>query len=98
MSFTRRSGPGSARKASRLEDHHIVRNARIQSAASSAATQAQGAPSLGTPVSSRTIRRILGIVAPITCAALDAHPSTPPLGVVLLTRRLNCSGMKPGHL
>ncbi|GFV58780.1 transposable element Tcb2 transposase [Trichonephila clavipes] len=31
-------------------------------------------------------------------AALDAHPSTPPFGVVPLTRKLDCSGMKPCRL
>ncbi|GFW18302.1 transposable element Tcb2 transposase [Trichonephila clavipes] len=31
-----------------------------------------------------------GIAASITCAALDAHPSTPPFGVVLRTRKLDC--------
>ncbi|GFU38301.1 transposable element Tcb2 transposase [Trichonephila clavipes] len=41
------------------EDRHIVINARVQPTASSAAIQAQVAPSLGAPVSSRTIRRCL---------------------------------------
>ncbi|PRD35260.1 UNVERIFIED_CONTAM: hypothetical protein NCL1_12066 [Trichonephila clavipes] len=59
MSFTRRQGSGRPRQTSRREDHHIVRNARVQPTASSAATQAQVAPSLGAPVSSRTIRRQL---------------------------------------
>ncbi|GFV91797.1 transposable element Tcb2 transposase [Trichonephila clavipes] len=44
---------------SRREDRHIVRNARVQPTASSAAIQAQIAPSLGAPVSSRTVRRRL---------------------------------------
>ncbi|GFY08657.1 transposable element Tcb2 transposase [Trichonephila clavipes] len=59
MSFTRR--PGSARplQTTRREDRHIVRNARIQPTTSSAAIQAQVAPSLGAPVLSRTIRRCL---------------------------------------
>ncbi|GFU39823.1 transposable element Tcb2 transposase [Trichonephila clavipes] len=57
MSFTRRSGSGRPRQTSPPEDHHIVRNARAQTPASSAAIQAQVASSLGTPVSSRTIRR-----------------------------------------
>ncbi|GFT37193.1 uncharacterized protein TNCV_1126581 [Trichonephila clavipes] len=43
-------------------------------------------------------RRTFGIAAPITCASLDAHPSTPPFGVVPRTRKLDCSGMEPGHL
>ncbi|GFU56775.1 transposable element Tcb2 transposase [Trichonephila clavipes] len=38
---------------------HIVRNAREQQTASSSAIQAQVAPSLGAPVSSRTLRRCL---------------------------------------
>ncbi|GFW36613.1 hypothetical protein TNCV_1956131 [Trichonephila clavipes] len=69
-------------------------------AASSAAMQA---PSLGAPVSSRSIRRLLdertfGIASPITCAALDAYPSTPLFGVVPRTKKLDCSGMEPGRL
>ncbi|GFY24587.1 transposable element Tcb2 transposase [Trichonephila clavipes] len=40
------------RQTSRREDHHIVRNARLQLIASSAAIQAQVAPSLGALVSS----------------------------------------------
>ncbi|GFY05781.1 transposable element Tcb2 transposase [Trichonephila clavipes] len=59
MSFTRRPGSGRPRQTSRREDCHIVKNARVQPTASSAAIQAQLAPSLGTPVSSRTIRRCL---------------------------------------
>ncbi|GFX44826.1 transposable element Tcb2 transposase [Trichonephila clavipes] len=56
MSFARRPGSGCPRQTRHREDHHIVRNARVQSTASSAAIQAQVAPSLGAPVSSRTIR------------------------------------------
>ncbi|GFW17304.1 transposable element Tcb1 transposase [Trichonephila clavipes] len=59
MSFTRRPGSGRPRQTSRREDHHIVRNVRVQPTASSAAIQVQVAPSLGAPVSSRTIRRRL---------------------------------------
>ncbi|GFT47010.1 transposable element Tcb2 transposase [Trichonephila clavipes] len=59
MSFTRRPGSGRPRQTSRREDHHIVRNARVQPTASSAAIQAQVAPSLGAPVCSRTIRKRL---------------------------------------
>ncbi|GFX21339.1 transposable element Tcb2 transposase [Trichonephila clavipes] len=44
---------------SRQEDHHIVRNARVQKTVSLATIQAQVAPPLGIPVSSRTIRRRL---------------------------------------
>ncbi|GFW41697.1 transposable element Tcb2 transposase [Trichonephila clavipes] len=47
---------GSDCVTSRREDRHIVRNARAQPTASSASIQAQVAPSLGSPVSSRTIR------------------------------------------
>ncbi|GFX07485.1 transposable element Tcb2 transposase [Trichonephila clavipes] len=59
MSFTQRPGSGRPRQTSHREDHHIERNARVQPTASSAAIQAQVAPSLGAPVSSRTIRRRL---------------------------------------
>ncbi|GFV44402.1 transposable element Tcb2 transposase [Trichonephila clavipes] len=59
MSFTQRPGSGCPRQTSRREDRHIVRNARVQPTASSAALQAQVAPSLGAPVSSQTIRRRL---------------------------------------
>ncbi|GFW82590.1 transposable element Tcb2 transposase [Trichonephila clavipes] len=59
MSFTRRPGSGRPRQTSRREDHNILRNARVQPIDSSAAIQAHVAPSLGTPVSSRTIRRRL---------------------------------------
>ncbi|GFU66748.1 transposable element Tcb2 transposase [Trichonephila clavipes] len=40
MSFTRRQGSGRPRQTSRREDHHIVRNARVQPTASWAAIQA----------------------------------------------------------
>ncbi|GFX43118.1 transposable element Tcb2 transposase [Trichonephila clavipes] len=59
MPFTRRPGSGRPRQTSCREDHHIVRYARVQPTASSTAIQAQVAPSLGAPVSSRTIRRRL---------------------------------------
>ncbi|GFV85254.1 HTH_Tnp_Tc3_2 domain-containing protein [Trichonephila clavipes] len=59
MSFTRRPGLRRLRQTSCREDRHIVRNARVQLTASSAAIQAQIAPSLGAPVSSRIIRRHL---------------------------------------
>ncbi|GFX50830.1 transposable element Tcb2 transposase [Trichonephila clavipes] len=62
MSFTRRPGSGRPQQTSRREDRHIVRNARVQPTASSAAIQAQVAPSLRAPVSSRTIRRRLAEV------------------------------------
>ncbi|GFT38154.1 transposable element Tcb2 transposase [Trichonephila clavipes] len=57
MLFTPRPGSGRPRLISRREDHHIVRNARVQPTASSAAIQAQVAPSLRAPASSRFIRR-----------------------------------------
>ncbi|GFY05912.1 transposable element Tcb2 transposase [Trichonephila clavipes] len=59
MSFTRRPGSGRPQQTSRREDHHIVRSACVQPNASSVAIQAQVAPSLGVPVSSRTIQRRL---------------------------------------
>ncbi|GFU41301.1 transposable element Tcb2 transposase [Trichonephila clavipes] len=55
ISFTRRPGSGCPRLTSKREDRHIVRNARVQPTASSV----QVAPSIGTPVSSRTMRRHL---------------------------------------
>ncbi|GFT18949.1 transposable element Tcb2 transposase [Trichonephila clavipes] len=57
MTFKRRSGSGRPRQTSGQEDHLIVRNAHVPPTVSSAAIQAQAAPSLGAPVSSRTIRR-----------------------------------------
>ncbi|GFT15420.1 transposable element Tcb2 transposase [Trichonephila clavipes] len=59
MSFTRRPGSGCPQQTSHREDHHIVRDARVQPTALTAAIQAQVAPSLGAPVSSRTIGRHL---------------------------------------
>ncbi|GFX02066.1 HTH_Tnp_Tc3_2 domain-containing protein [Trichonephila clavipes] len=59
VSFTRRPGSGRPQQTSRQEDCHIVRNARVQPTTSSTAIHAQVAPSLGAPVSSRTIRRRL---------------------------------------
>ncbi|GFX00731.1 HTH_Tnp_Tc3_2 domain-containing protein [Trichonephila clavipes] len=59
MSFTRRPGSGRPQQTSLREDHYIVRNARVQPTASSAAIQAKVAPSRVAPVSSRTIRRHL---------------------------------------
>ncbi|GFY11082.1 HTH_Tnp_Tc3_2 domain-containing protein [Trichonephila clavipes] len=86
-----RPGSRRSRQTSREEDHHIIRNASVQPTASSAAIQAQVAPSLGAPVSSRTIRRGL-------TEALDAHPSTPSFGMVPRTTKLDCSGMEPDRL
>ncbi|GFT15071.1 transposable element Tcb2 transposase [Trichonephila clavipes] len=59
ISFTRRPGSGRPRQTCHLEDRHIVRNARVQPTASSAAIQTKVVPSLGAPVSSRTTRRRL---------------------------------------
>ncbi|GFV98357.1 HTH_Tnp_Tc3_2 domain-containing protein [Trichonephila clavipes] len=59
MSFTRIPGSDRLRQTSRREDHHIVRNASEQTTSSSVAIQVQVAPSLGNPVFSRTIRRLL---------------------------------------
>ncbi|GFU71520.1 transposable element Tcb2 transposase [Trichonephila clavipes] len=59
MSFTRSSGSGCPRQTGRREDRYIVRNALVQPTASSATMQAQVAPSLGAPMSSRSIRRFL---------------------------------------
>ncbi|GFY30493.1 transposable element Tcb2 transposase [Trichonephila clavipes] len=50
---------GRPRQTSRRENRYIVRNARVQPTASSAAIQLQVAPSLGALVPSRTIRRHL---------------------------------------
>ncbi|GFW13606.1 transposable element Tcb2 transposase [Trichonephila clavipes] len=76
MSFTRGPGSGRPRQTSRREDRHIVRNARVQPTASSAAFQAQVAPSLGANVSSRYIRRLLA----------EGHLGLQhPLSVLLLT-------------
>ncbi|GFU61918.1 transposable element Tcb2 transposase [Trichonephila clavipes] len=59
------------------EYHRIVKNARVQPTASSAVIQAQVAPSLGAPVSSRTIRGtwledIWDLSTHYVCAAFDA--------------------------
>ncbi|GFW15693.1 uncharacterized protein TNCV_3581911 [Trichonephila clavipes] len=55
MSFTRRQGSGCPRQASHREDRLIVRNARVQSVASSAAIQAQVVYSLGSCLRTVTI-------------------------------------------
>ncbi|GFU99817.1 transposable element Tcb2 transposase [Trichonephila clavipes] len=56
MSFTRRPGSGRPRQTSRREDRNIIGNARVQLTTSTAAIQAQVAPSLRAPMFSRTIR------------------------------------------
>ncbi|GFU27183.1 transposable element Tcb2 transposase [Trichonephila clavipes] len=103
MSFTRRQNSGCHRQTSHREDRHIVRNARVQPTASSAAIQAQVAPSLGAPVSSRSIRRRLaeghlGSRCILRVLLFTPTQSTPPFGVVQRTRKLACSGIEPGCL
>ncbi|GFV13360.1 uncharacterized protein TNCV_3615611 [Trichonephila clavipes] len=103
MSFTRRPGSGCPRQTIRREDRHIVRNTHVQPTASSAAIRGTGStftrgPCVFSNHTKAPVRRHLGSTAPITCAALDAHPSTPPFGVVPRTRKLDCSGMEPGRL
>ncbi|GFU56078.1 transposable element Tcb2 transposase [Trichonephila clavipes] len=61
MSFTRRPGSECSRQTSRREYRHIVRKARVQSTASSAAIQTQVAHSLRVPLSSRIIRMRLAV-------------------------------------
>ncbi|GFW56372.1 transposable element Tcb2 transposase [Trichonephila clavipes] len=97
MSFTRRSGSGRPRQTSRREDYHIVRNARVLPTASPAAIQAQVAPSLGTPVSSRTIRRRLAAGHLGSWHPLCVLPLTPTHRRLRLEwfprmRKLDCSG------
>ncbi|GFT81201.1 HTH_Tnp_Tc3_2 domain-containing protein [Trichonephila clavipes] len=91
------------RQTSRREDSHIIRNARVQPTASSAAIQAHVAPSLGAPVSSRTMGRHLaeGHLGPwhsLRVLPLTPTQLTPPFGVVPRTRKLDCSRMEPGRL
>ncbi|GFX96279.1 hypothetical protein TNCV_2291671 [Trichonephila clavipes] len=61
MSFTRIPGSGRSRQTSHREDQHIEINARAQLNASSAAIQAEIAPSLGNHIEIKAR-------APITCA------------------------------
>ncbi|GFX11868.1 transposable element Tcb2 transposase [Trichonephila clavipes] len=75
-----RSGSRRPRQTSRREDRHIVRNARVQPIASSGAIQAQVAPSLGAPLSSRTVLRHL---------AEEHLESRCPLRVLPLTSKLS---------
>ncbi|GFW36649.1 transposable element Tcb2 transposase [Trichonephila clavipes] len=81
MSFTRRPGSGRPRQTGLTENRHIVRNARVQSTVSSAAVQAQVAPSIEAQMSSRTIRR---------CLAEGHLGSRRPLRVLLLTHTHRC--------
>ncbi|GFU99164.1 transposable element Tcb2 transposase [Trichonephila clavipes] len=62
---------------SRREDRHIVRDARVQPTVSSAAIQAQVAPLLRTPVSSRTIQRCLAKIHLGSRHPLRVLPLTP---------------------
>ncbi|GFU60870.1 transposable element Tcb2 transposase [Trichonephila clavipes] len=55
MSFTQRPVLGRPRRTSGREDRHIGRDARLWPTDSPVAIQAQVAPSLEAPVSSRTI-------------------------------------------
>ncbi|GFT28013.1 HTH_Tnp_Tc3_2 domain-containing protein [Trichonephila clavipes] len=80
-----------------LQDHHIVKKARVKPTDSSATIQAQVTPSLGASVSSRTIRRHLADGHFGLRHQLRVLPLTPPFGVVSLTRKLECSGMEPGR-
>ncbi|GFW27065.1 HTH_Tnp_Tc3_2 domain-containing protein [Trichonephila clavipes] len=98
MPFTRRPSSRCPRQTRRREDHLIVRNARVQPIASSAAIQAQVVPSVGTPVSSRTIQRHLAEGHLGSRRPLRVLPLTPPFGVVPRTRKLDCSGMEPSSL
>ncbi|GFV39015.1 transposable element Tcb2 transposase [Trichonephila clavipes] len=98
MSFTRRPGSGCPRQTSRQEDRHIVRNARVQPTASSVTIQGQVAPSLGAPVSYRTIQRWLAEGHLGSWHTLRVLPLMPPFGVALRTRKLDCCGMEPGRL
>ncbi|GFS93284.1 transposable element Tcb2 transposase [Trichonephila clavipes] len=85
MSFTRRPSSRHPRQTTRLEYHHIVRNTSVQLTASSAAIQAQVAPSLGASVSSRIIRRRL----------VEGHlGSQRPLRVLALTPTHRCLRLK----
>ncbi|GFX85643.1 HTH_Tnp_Tc3_2 domain-containing protein [Trichonephila clavipes] len=93
MAFTRIPGSRHLRQTSHREDHHIVRNTRVQPTASSAAIQAKLASSLGTPVSSRTTRRCLaeglsGSRCPLR--VLPLMPTHQYYRLVPRLRRLDC--------
>ncbi|GFT75490.1 transposable element Tcb2 transposase [Trichonephila clavipes] len=81
MSFTLRPGSGRPRQTIRGENHHIARDACVKPTASSTAIQAQVAPSLVAPVSSRTIRMHLA-----EGSLLSLHP----LFELLLTSTHRC--------
>ncbi|GFX08681.1 HTH_Tnp_Tc3_2 domain-containing protein [Trichonephila clavipes] len=95
MSFTPRPGSERPRRTSFREDCRIVRNARVQPTASSAAIQAQVALSLGAPVSSRTIRMCLAEGYLGSRRPLRVLPLTHTFGVVPCKRKLDCRGMEP---
>ncbi|GFX13534.1 transposable element Tcb2 transposase [Trichonephila clavipes] len=81
MSFTRRPDSRRPRQTNGREDHHIVRNTRIQPTASSAAIQAQVASLIWIPASSRTIQRTID----------EGHlGSCPPLNVLPFTLTHRC--------
>ncbi|GFX60018.1 transposable element Tcb2 transposase [Trichonephila clavipes] len=93
MLFTRRPNPGRPRLTSRREDCHIVRNARVQPTAPSAAFQAQVVPLLAATVSSRTIRRRLaeghfGSRHPLHVLPLMPTCEEIPLDLTLRTRMI----------
>ncbi|GFU86498.1 HTH_Tnp_Tc3_2 domain-containing protein [Trichonephila clavipes] len=98
----RSSYQGCPRQTGRREDRHIVRNARVQSIASSTAIQAQVSPSLAAPVSSRTIRRRLAEGHLGSWRPLPVLPLTPTHRRLRLewsrTRKLDYSGIEPGRL
>ncbi|GFT06029.1 HTH_Tnp_Tc3_2 domain-containing protein [Trichonephila clavipes] len=79
MSFTRGQGSGCPQQTSRREDHHIVKNSRVQPTASSTAIQAQVIPALGDP--SRTIRRCLAEGHLGSQGQLRVLPLTPTPGL-----------------
>ncbi|GFS87823.1 transposable element Tcb2 transposase [Trichonephila clavipes] len=87
-SFTRRPGSGRPRHTSRREDRPIVRNSRVQPTASSATIQAHIILSIGTIVSSRTIRR---------CLAEGHLVSRCPLRVLPLMPTHRCLRLEWGH-
>ncbi|GFV33008.1 transposable element Tcb2 transposase [Trichonephila clavipes] len=59
LPFTLRPDSERLRQTSHRENHNIIRYAHVQSIASSITIQAHVSPSLGSPVSSSTIRRHL---------------------------------------
>ncbi|GFW23728.1 hypothetical protein TNCV_2032711 [Trichonephila clavipes] len=102
-SFTQQLDSGSPRQTSRREDHHIIRHARVEPTASLAAVQTQTAPLHYGPLclskpSQGARLKASGVSVPITRAADDTHPSTPPSGVVSHTTGLDSDGIEPGHL